>query len=144
MSTGTAVAAHPLSCHIPERHVPPGTQELYEAVIAGLKTWTPVPVGEIVATLDRVLESPEPPLDRELVYIHWQLRSWYARLSTIATADARCPGSVLRLVESGREIGLDAIGDGTGALGTVRRLATALSALLDEVVHRHGLRVDDG
>lgn len=143
MTRGAAVAAHPLSCHVPERHVPAGTRELYEAVIAGLETWTPVPVGEIVAVLDRVLESPEPPLDRELVYIHWQLRSWHARLSTIATADVRCLASVFRLVESGREIGLDPIGDGTGALGTVRRLATALSALLDEVVHRHGLRTDD-
>ncbi|MFB7299180.1 DUF6415 family natural product biosynthesis protein [Streptomyces rubiginosohelvolus] len=101
-------------------------------------------MAEIVSTLDRVLESLEPPVDRELVYIHWQLRSWHARLSTIANADVRCPGYVRRLIESGRDIGLEPIGDGTGALGTVRRLATALSALLDEVVHRHGLRVDDG
>ncbi|MEU0382261.1 DUF6415 family natural product biosynthesis protein [Streptomyces cyaneofuscatus] len=137
-------AAHPLSRHVPTRHVPPGTPDDYKALVARLRAWTPLPVSEIVATLERTLESTAPPCDQELVYIHWQLRSWHERLSHIATADRRFPptADVLRLAESGRAIGSEPIGGGTKALGVVRRLASTLLDLLDEVTSTQGLRVD--
>lgn len=138
-------AVHPLSLHTPERHVPPGTREFYEDVVARLRAWKPLPVGEITATLDRVLESPDPPSDRELVYVHWQLRSWHKRLSTIVLADRRFPptAEACWLIENGKAIGDLRIGDGTWELGTVRRLASTLLDLLDEAARTHGLRVDD-
>ncbi|WP_404949029.1 hypothetical protein HFP70_35190 [Streptomyces sp. ARC14] len=138
-------AVHPLSLHTPEKHVPPGTREFYEDVVARLRTWQPLPVGEIATTLDQVLESPDPPSDRELVYVHWQLRSWHGRLSTIALADRRFPPTpeACWLIENGKAIGDLPIGDGTGGLGTVRLLASTLLDLLDEVARTHGLRVDD-
>ncbi|MYU02168.1 MULTISPECIES: hypothetical protein [unclassified Streptomyces] len=136
---------HPLSRHRPEKHVPPGTREFYEDVAARLRAWQPLPVVEITATLDHVLESPHPPSDRELVYVHWQLRSWHKRLSTIALADRRFPPTAhaCRLIQNGQTIGDLPIGDGTGELGTVRLLASTVLDLLDEVARTHGLRVDD-
>lgn len=138
-------AAHPLSVHVPEKHVPVRTPEFYAEVVARLRLWKPLPVGRILDTLHLVLESPARPLDRELVHVHWELRSWHERLSTIATADQRFPppADVLRLVEAGRAIGDEPIGDGTQALGPVRRLASTLSDLLDAVVRTQGLRVED-
>ncbi|MEU3008013.1 hypothetical protein [Streptomyces sp. NPDC006863] len=136
---------HPLSRHTPEKHVPPGTPEFYEDVAARLRAWQPLPIEEITATLDHVLESPHPPSDRELVYVHWRLRSWHKRLSTIALADRRFPPTAEArwLVENGKVIGGVPIGDGTGALGTVRLLASTLLSLLDEVARTQGLRVDE-
>ncbi|MFJ8774474.1 hypothetical protein [Streptomyces microflavus] len=138
-------AAHPLSLHTPEKHVPRGSREFYEDVVSRLRAWEPLPTGEITATLDRVLESPDPPFDRELVYVHWQLRSWHQRLSTIALADRRFPPTAEArwLVENGKVIGEVPIGDGTGVLGTVRLLASTLLSLLDEVARTQGLRVDE-
>lgn len=138
-------AVHPLSLHTPEKHVPRGSREFYEDVVSRLRAWEPLPTVEITATLDRVLESPDPPSDRELVYVHWQLRSWHRRLSAIALADRRFPptAEVRWLVENGKVIGEVPIGDGTGALGTVRLLASTLLSLLDEVARTQGLRVDE-
>ncbi|MFD3815140.1 DUF6415 family natural product biosynthesis protein [Streptomyces rubiginosohelvolus] len=139
------VPAYPLSSLIPEKHVPQHSQEFYAEVVARLRLWTPLPVGQIIATLEQVLESPDPPPAAELVYLHWVMRSWHERLSSIATADRRFPPStgVLRLVKAGRAVGDEPIGDGTQALGPVRRLASTLSDLLDEMANTQGLRVDD-
>ncbi|MFG3404107.1 DUF6415 family natural product biosynthesis protein [Streptomyces sp. NPDC048142] len=136
---------HPLSVHVPEKHVPLRTPEFYADIVARLRLWKPLPVGTILDTLHQVLESPTPPPDRELVHVHWELRSWHERLSTIATADQRFPppADVLRLVNAGRAIGDEPIGDGTQALGPVRRLASTLSDLLDEIARTQGLRVED-
>ncbi|MFJ2225563.1 DUF6415 family natural product biosynthesis protein [Streptomyces anulatus] len=140
-----APAAHPLSVHVPEKHIPLRTAEFYKEIVARLRLWTPLPVEQILETLDQVLESPAPPPDRDLVHIHWELRSWHERLSTIATADRRFPppADVLRLVHAGRAIGDEPIGDGAQALGPVRRLASTLSDLLDEIARTQGLRVED-
>ncbi|MFI1226076.1 MULTISPECIES: DUF6415 family natural product biosynthesis protein [unclassified Streptomyces] len=138
-------AAHPLSVRVPEKHVPLRTPEFYEEVVARLRLWKPLPVGMILETLHQVLESPAPPPDRELVHVHWKLRSWHQRLSTIATADRRFPppADILRLIHAGRAIGDEPIGDGTQSLGQVRRLASTLSDLLDEIARTQGLRVED-
>lgn len=138
-------AAHPLSVHVPEKHVPLRTPEFYAEVVARLRLWRPLPVGKILDTLHHVLESPDPPPDEALVHVHWELRSWHERLSNIATADRRfpLPADVLRLIDTGRTIGDEPIGDGTQALGPVRRLASALSDLLDAVARTQGLRVED-
>lgn len=138
-------AAHPLSLHVPEKHVPPGTQELYEELAARLRVWKPLPTGEILERLHHVLESPDPPAAEELVDVHRELRTWHERLSAIATADQRFPPipDVLRLVDAGRAIGDEPIGDGTQALGPVRRLASTLSDLLDAVAITQGLRIED-
>ncbi|MFD5208736.1 DUF6415 family natural product biosynthesis protein [Streptomyces anulatus] len=138
-------AAHPLSVHVPEKHVPLRTPEFYAEVVARLGLWKPLPVEKILETLHQVLESPSPPPDRELVHVHWKLRSWHERLSAIATADRRFPppADILRLVHAGRAIGDEPIGDGTQALGPVRRLASTLSDLLDEIARTQGLRVED-
>ncbi|MER6018841.1 MULTISPECIES: DUF6415 family natural product biosynthesis protein [Streptomyces] len=138
-------AACPLSVHVPEKHVPLRTPEFYAEVVARLRLWRPLPVGKILDTLHQVLESPVPPPDQKLVHVHWELRSWHEQLSTIATADQRFPppSDVLRLVHAGKAIGDEPIGDGTQALGHVRRLASTLSDLLDEIARTQGLRVED-
>ncbi|MFF9635701.1 DUF6415 family natural product biosynthesis protein [Streptomyces bacillaris] len=145
MTETAPTAEHPLSQHVPEKHIPPGTPELYADLLKRLRAWTPLPIREIVATLDRVLESPVPPPDRDLVYVHRQLRSWHERLGRIATADRRFPPAegVLLLVQRGMAIGEEPIGGGVQVLGIVRRLASVVADLLDHVMLFHPLRDED-
>ncbi|MFF8432841.1 DUF6415 family natural product biosynthesis protein [Streptomyces bacillaris] len=132
--------AHPLSRHVPERHVPPGSAEFYADVLERLRAWEPLPVSEIRRTLNRVLESPVP--EHEVAYLSWRLRSWHQRLSTIATADGRYPPNArdVLLIRAGKVIGDEQGGDSSVALDRLRQLAKITSELLARVATAHRLR----